>query len=78
MRSESVCPQCGEPIILQQSGWWVHDGLPGDCWRLSMDGPGADGAQSRYERRVRELEADGLSTSDAQSVADVEWERGIL
>jgi len=27
-----------------------------------------------YERRVRELEEEGLTTSDAQSVADVEFE----
>jgi hypothetical protein len=29
---------------------------------------------SPYERRVRELEEEGLTTSDAQSVADVEFE----
>jgi len=29
---------------------------------------------STYERRVRELEEEGLTTSDAQSVADVEFE----
>jgi hypothetical protein len=27
-----------------------------------------------YEKRVRELEEEGLTTSDAQSVADVEFE----
>ena len=26
-----------------------------------------------YEARVRELEAEGLSRSDAQGVADAEW-----
>jgi hypothetical protein len=34
-----LCPDCGEPITLQRSGWWTHDGLSGDCWRWSMDGP---------------------------------------
>jgi hypothetical protein len=35
----TLCPDCGDPISLQGSGWWTHDGLPGDCWRQSMDGP---------------------------------------
>jgi len=35
----TACPDCGEPISLQPSGWWTHDGMPGDCWRQSMDGP---------------------------------------
>lgn len=32
----------------------------------------AEGADSTYSARVRELEAEGLTTSDAQSVADAE------
>lgn len=38
-RPAGICPDCGKPITLQLSGWWTHDGLPGDCWRQSMDGP---------------------------------------
>ena len=38
-----ICPDCGEPIELVSGGaWWRHVGLNGDCWRLSMDGPGND------------------------------------
>ena len=33
---------------------------------------------ANYERRVRELEAEGLTRSDAQGVADVEVMRGKL
>ena len=33
---------------------------------------------SDYERRVEELEAEGLTRSDAQGVADVEVMRGLL
>lgn len=33
------CPDCRKPITLQRSGWWTHDGLAGDCWHQSMDGP---------------------------------------
>lgn len=37
------CPDCGEPIHLTDSrAWWNHDGLSGECWRMSMDGPGED------------------------------------
>lgn len=38
------CPDCAEPIELHGSGWWSHVGLPGDCWRVSMDGPNAPNA----------------------------------
>lgn len=38
--NETLCPNCGESISLQPSGWWTHDGLRGSCWRQSMDGPG--------------------------------------
>lgn len=34
-----ACPDCGRPISLERSGWWTHDGMPGECWRLSLDGP---------------------------------------
>lgn len=38
-----ACPDCGEPIERTESGaWWRHVGLPGDCWRMSMDGPDVD------------------------------------
>lgn len=40
MAREILCPDCGQPIELHSSGWWSHVYLPGDCWRLSMDGPG--------------------------------------
>lgn len=39
-RPVGTCPDCGRPITLQLTGWWTHDGLSGDCWRQSMDGPG--------------------------------------
>ena len=29
-----------------------------------------------YRARVEELESEGMTTSDAQSIADMEWERG--
>jgi hypothetical protein len=29
--------------------------------------------QKQYQQRVRELEAEGMTTSDAQSVADAEF-----
>jgi hypothetical protein len=38
-RPIGACPDCGKPITLQRSGWWTHDGMPGDCWHQSMDGP---------------------------------------
>ncbi len=39
----NVCPDCGEDITLQPSGWWSHDrGSTGECWRLSLDGPDDD------------------------------------
>lgn len=34
-------------------------------------------ATERYEKRVRELEAEGMTTSDAQAVADVEVDSGL-
>jgi len=33
---------------------------------------------SAYEKRVQELEAEGMTRSDAQGVADVEVMRGLL
>lgn len=38
----NICPDCGEPITLNKSGWWSHDGMPNGCWRLSLDGPNND------------------------------------
>lgn len=44
--SAPMCPDCGEAITLNPSGWWSHDrglrGSSGECWRVSMDGPDAD------------------------------------
>ena len=42
-----------------------------DRYRMSAERDGL-----KYELRVRELEAEGLTRSDAQSVADVEAEKG--
>lgn len=35
--------------------------------------PGDMAAWDRWERRVEELEAEGMTRSDAQGVADAEW-----
>jgi hypothetical protein len=35
-----TCRDCGEAIRQCPNGWWAHEGMPGDCWKLSMDGPG--------------------------------------
>lgn len=42
-----------------------------DLIRYPLDPPG-------YAERVRELEEEGLTTSDAQAVADVEFQRGTV
>jgi hypothetical protein len=54
-RPSGACPDCGQPITLQGSGWWTHDGHPfndnGDptCWQSSMDGPDIDPAPEQGE-----------------------------
>ena len=45
-----TCPDCGRPITLNPTGWWSHDGLPGDCWRVPMDGPEDEPLDANYSR----------------------------
>jgi hypothetical protein len=39
---DPTCPDCGKPIeknTRSGQGIWNHVGLPGECWRISLDGP---------------------------------------
>ena len=69
MSEDEVSTCCGASIIGLDNGM----GHCSECkdWTTPAE-------LSDYERRVEELEAEGLTRSDAQGVADVEVMRGLL
>ncbi len=62
-------------------GWFFHHDFPTAHNGVTVKVPCRVyeyEAVSPYARRVRELEAEGMTTSDAQGAADVEVQRGML
>lgn len=71
-QAQQVCEECHEDYQGSAKGKLCMCGgkliAPMKTPRISIDPPG-------YADRVRQLEAEGMTTSDAQAVADVEYAR---